>query len=182
MNVDAHKMKESVEQLESEVTIPLIVPSQSSSIWSCTIIPPPPPSSHRIAIFLCGGIRDHLSPATVRDSFYQVELLSQLNHPNIVKYVGTLRQSKRLYIFLEYVPGGSISGLLTRFGPLNESVIRVYTRQILKGDPQLPAPENHSSRADGLISSERMCRPDSMAVGWCHSRSGVPPLDADSAP
>jgi serine/threonine protein kinase len=69
-----------------------------------------------------------------------VELLSQLNHPNIVKYVGTLRESRRLNIFLEYVPGGSISELLTRFGPLAESVIRVYTRQILKGKrcPRFP--------------------------------------------
>jgi len=80
VNVEAHKMKEAVEQLECEV-----------------------------------------------------KLLGTLNHPNIVKYVGTLREAKRLYIFLEYVPGGSIASLIQRFGPLVESVIRVYTRQILKG-------------------------------------------------
>ena len=178
MNVDAHKMKESVEQLESEVMIISIAPSQGSSIRSCSIISPP--HVHRIAIF--HGWRDPLSPATVRYLPYQVELLSQLNHPNIVKYVGTLRQSKRLFIFLEYVPGGSISGLLTRFGPLNESVIRVYTRQILKGDSRRLAPENHSSRANGLICSERICHPDLMPDGCCLSRSGLPPLDADSSP
>lgn len=29
--------------------------------------------------------------------------------------------------------GGSISSLLTRFGPLSENIIRVYTKQILQG-------------------------------------------------
>ena len=35
---------------------------------------------------------------------HQVLLLSMLNHPNIVRYVGTLRDGPTLYIFLEYVP------------------------------------------------------------------------------
>jgi mitogen-activated protein kinase kinase kinase len=39
----------------------------------------------------------------------------------------------RLFIFLEYVPGGSISSLLQRFGPLETSVISVYASQILVG-------------------------------------------------
>ena len=34
---------------------------------------------------------------------------------------------------MEYVPGGSIRSLLDRFGRLDETVIRVYTRQILLG-------------------------------------------------
>lgn len=31
-------------------------------------------------------------------------LLSTLDHPNIVRYVGTLREGTALLIFLEYVP------------------------------------------------------------------------------
>ena len=34
----------------------------------------------------------------------QVALLSTFNHPNIVRYSGTLREGGSLFIFLEYVP------------------------------------------------------------------------------
>ena len=63
----------------------------------------------------------------------EVQLLSRLQHPNIVRYIGTDRDASSLYIFLEYVPGGSIASLLRRFGRFEESVICVYTRQILIG-------------------------------------------------
>lgn len=63
----------------------------------------------------------------------EVALLSNLNHPNIVRYVGTRREPHALYIFLEYVPGGSIASLLVRFGPLDESIIKIYTRQLIEG-------------------------------------------------
>ena len=56
-----------------------------------------------------------------------------LNHENIVQYKGTSFEENHLNIFLEYVPGGSISSLLAKFGGFSESVIKVYTRQILSG-------------------------------------------------
>jgi serine/threonine protein kinase len=62
-----------------------------------------------------------------------VALLSTLRHPNIVRYVGTLRENRTLNIFLEFVPGGSIASMLARFGRFDETVIRLYTRQILEG-------------------------------------------------
>jgi len=75
--------------------------------------------------------------ASQRESIEQleqeVELLSRLQHPNIVRYIGIVRESAALYICLEYVPGGSIASLLGRFGRFEESVICVYTRQILIG-------------------------------------------------
>lgn len=56
-----------------------------------------------------------------------------LDHENIVRYYGTSQEEGVLNIFLEYVPGGSISSLLAKFGCFSEKVIRVYTRQILHG-------------------------------------------------
>jgi len=39
----------------------------------------------------------------------------------------------RLYVYLEYVSGGSIYKLVKEYGQLGEIAIRNYTRQILLG-------------------------------------------------
>ncbi|CAG9313767.1 unnamed protein product [Blepharisma stoltei] len=63
----------------------------------------------------------------------EVDILSQLKHKNIVRYLGTERNDQFLHIFLEYIPGGSIASLLAKYGKFNETLIRVYTKQILEG-------------------------------------------------
>ncbi|XP_021670836.2 mitogen-activated protein kinase kinase kinase NPK1 isoform X2 [Hevea brasiliensis] len=63
----------------------------------------------------------------------EVKLLKNLSHPNIVRYLGTAREDDSLNILLEFVPGGSISSLLGKFGSFPESVIRMYAKQLLVG-------------------------------------------------
>ncbi|KAM8934001.1 mitogen-activated protein kinase kinase kinase 19 [Pelodytes ibericus] len=63
----------------------------------------------------------------------EVDLLKTLKHVNIVGYLGTDLQDNMVTIFMEFVPGGSISSILKRFGPLYEIVIRRYTKHILHG-------------------------------------------------
>lgn len=63
----------------------------------------------------------------------EINLLRTLRHPNIVRYIGTELTSTALSIFLEYVPGGSLKALIDKFGHLEESVARSYTRQLLIG-------------------------------------------------
>ncbi|KAK3002975.1 hypothetical protein RJ639_018730 [Escallonia herrerae] len=63
----------------------------------------------------------------------EVKLLKNLSHPNIVRYLGTAREEESLNILLEFVPGGSISSLLGKFGSFPESVIRMYAKQLLLG-------------------------------------------------
>lgn len=63
----------------------------------------------------------------------EIDLLKNLNHPNIVGYLGTVLADDVISIFMEYVPGGSIYSILNRFGPLPEKVFALYTRQILEG-------------------------------------------------
>jgi mitogen-activated protein kinase kinase kinase len=77
-----------------------------------------------------GRVAEH-----VRNLEAEVHVLKQLHHPNIVRYLGTERcmADMSLNIFLEFVPGGSIASLLAKFGSFTESVIRVYTKQILLG-------------------------------------------------
>eukprot|EP01080_Neovahlkampfia_damariscottae_P005215 gene5215-8827_t len=64
----------------------------------------------------------------------EINLMKKLNHENIVRYLGSdIQDSKTLCIFLEFVPGGSLSSLLKKFTLFHENIVRLYTRQILSG-------------------------------------------------
>eukprot|EP00501_MAST-03F_sp_TOSAG23-6_P000614 GSMAST32.ASY1.ANO1.635.1 assembled CDS len=63
----------------------------------------------------------------------EISLLKGLKHPNIVQYLGTERRGTCLHIFLEYVPGGSLSRMLSEFGAFPDCIIRRYTRHITQG-------------------------------------------------
>ncbi|XP_010530438.1 PREDICTED: mitogen-activated protein kinase kinase kinase 1-like [Tarenaya hassleriana] len=63
---------------------------------------------------------------------WEITLLSQLNHPNIVRYRGTCRDGSNLYIFLELVSKGSLLSLYKTY-QLGDSQVSAYTRQILHG-------------------------------------------------
>jgi serine/threonine protein kinase len=63
----------------------------------------------------------------------EVEVMRKLSHPNIVRYLGTDRDDKSFFIFLELVPGGSITTMLGKYGKFKEPIIQGYTREILQG-------------------------------------------------
>jgi len=65
----------------------------------------------------------------------EIDVMKTLNHPNIVRYLGAEVDSSRntLSIFQEWVPGGSVSSLLKRFGPFSVDIVKTYLQQILKG-------------------------------------------------
>ncbi|NXH48409.1 M3K19 kinase, partial [Dicaeum eximium] len=77
---------------------------------------------------------DQLTTEKEYQKFHEeVDLLKTLKHVNIVTYLGTCLEDNILSIFMEFVPGGSISSVLNRFGPLPEVVLCKYTKQILQG-------------------------------------------------
>lgn len=63
----------------------------------------------------------------------ELTICKDLRHPNIVQTLGFDNASNHLYIYLEYVPGGSMSSLLQEFGPLSGELLTRSTTGVLQG-------------------------------------------------
>ncbi|CAL9076653.1 unnamed protein product [Musa textilis] len=66
----------------------------------------------------------------------EIDLLKNLNHKNIVKYLGSIKTKTHLHIILEYVENGSLANIIkpNKFGPFPESLVAVYiAQQVLEG-------------------------------------------------
>ncbi|KAI9573496.1 hypothetical protein HD554DRAFT_2013230 [Boletus coccyginus] len=63
----------------------------------------------------------------------EIDLLKNLNHPNIVKYKGFVKTREYLYIILEFCENGSLHNICKRFGKFPENLVAVYICQVLDG-------------------------------------------------
>ena len=69
-----------------------------------------------------------------KQALSEIQMLTNLNHKNIVKYYDSCLDKNEIYIYMEYMNQGSIRQLIDRFGPFkNNDVLSNYTRQILEG-------------------------------------------------
>jgi serine/threonine protein kinase len=68
----------------------------------------------------------------IRQLEQEIALLSEIQHANIVQYLGTERDDEKLYIFLELVSKGSLAHVYNKYEFFYEQV-RAYTKQILSG-------------------------------------------------
>ncbi|URD82610.1 hypothetical protein MUK42_19066 [Musa troglodytarum] len=64
-----------------------------------------------------------------------LNIIMNLNHKNIVKYLGSIKTKTHLHIILEYVENGSLANIIkpNKFGPFPESLVAVYIAQVLEG-------------------------------------------------
>uniref|UniRef100_A0A0E0KJD8 mitogen-activated protein kinase kinase kinase n=1 Tax=Oryza punctata TaxID=4537 RepID=A0A0E0KJD8_ORYPU len=77
---------------------------------------------------------DAKSAESLKQLGQEIKFLSQFKHENIVQYYGSETIEDRFYIYLEYVHPGSINKYVNQHcGAMTESVIRSFTRHILKG-------------------------------------------------
>ncbi|KAI3500503.1 hypothetical protein L1887_36325 [Cichorium endivia] len=77
---------------------------------------------------------DPKSAECIKQLEQEINVLSQLKHPNIVQYYGSEIVGDRFYIYLEYVHPGSINKYARdHCGGMTESIVRNFTRHIVNG-------------------------------------------------
>ncbi|KAG4306386.1 hypothetical protein PORY_000374 [Pneumocystis oryctolagi] len=79
-------------------------------------------------------IKLHNIPKTeLKVIMMEIDLLKNLNHPNIVKYHGFFKTADALNIVLEYCENGSLQSICKTFGKFPENLVAVYITQVLHG-------------------------------------------------
>ncbi|CAL8582589.1 Protein kinase of the Mitotic Exit Network [Xanthoria parietina] len=63
----------------------------------------------------------------------EIDLLKNLDHPNIVKYHGFVKSAESLNIILEYCENGSLHSISKNFGKFPENLVGLYMSQVLHG-------------------------------------------------
>ncbi|KAH0555656.1 hypothetical protein GP486_006401, partial [Trichoglossum hirsutum] len=82
-----------------------------------------------------------LPKSELRVIMLEIDLLKNLNHPNIVKYHGFVKSAESLYIILEYTEllssiyceNGSLHSICKNFGKFPENLVGLYMSQALHG-------------------------------------------------
>ncbi|KAF1986657.1 hypothetical protein K402DRAFT_463567 [Aulographum hederae CBS 113979] len=74
-----------------------------------------------------------LPKSELRVIMLEIDLLKNLNHPNIVKYNGFVKSVDSLYIILEYCENGSLHSICKNFGKFPENLVALYMSQALHG-------------------------------------------------
>ncbi len=73
-----------------------------------------------------------ISPDTLANIITEIELLKNLNHRHIVKYIGSFKTREYFCIVLEYMERGALSSVIKRQHnePFEEAVVAVCIEQV----------------------------------------------------
>eukprot|EP00927_Polykrikos_kofoidii_P060865 TRINITY_DN55770_c0_g1_i1.p1 TRINITY_DN55770_c0_g1~~TRINITY_DN55770_c0_g1_i1.p1 ORF type:complete len:541 (+),score=120.08 TRINITY_DN55770_c0_g1_i1:134-1756(+) len=69
----------------------------------------------------------------VKELENEVEIMKDLRHPHVVSYLGHDYIDSCLYLYIEHMPGGSLTQALQQFGAFEESLVASYSKQLLDG-------------------------------------------------
>lgn len=83
----------------------------------------------------------------------EVETMKDLDHLNIVQYLGFETNKLTYSLFLEYVAGGSVASCLKSYGKFDEPLVSFITRQVLEGLEYIHANNilHRDLKADNLL-------------------------------
>ncbi|KNZ79735.1 MAP kinase kinase kinase mkh1 [Termitomyces sp. J132] len=107
---------------------------------------------------------------------FESELLRVLDHKNIVKYFFFEEADTTVNIFMEYVPGGTLRGILKSFGPFPENITKFLTTQILDGLAYLHSHHilQRDLRAESiLVQQDGVCKISDFAVSKFADTGGL---------
>jgi serine/threonine protein kinase len=74
-------------------------------------------------------VSSNLPDNELKDIMYEIDLLKQLRHENIVHFFG-YEMSDHLDIVMEYCEGGSLRDTIQKYGPLAENLVSGYMHQV----------------------------------------------------
>lgn len=78
-------------------------------------------------------VLDIIHPITRQQALTEVSILKELGpHRNIIKLEDVIITEDKLYLFLEYANGGDLYSYIQKHGPLDESVIRNFGKQLME--------------------------------------------------
>ncbi|KAK7204094.1 kinase-like domain-containing protein [Myxozyma melibiosi] len=69
----------------------------------------------------------------IQNIMHESDLLRNLDHPNIVRYLGFLKSENYLYIILEFCENGSLTATSKNFGVFPERLVAIFISQVLQG-------------------------------------------------
>jgi 3-phosphoinositide dependent protein kinase-1 len=67
------------------------------------------------------------------EAYIEKEILSTLDHPNVIKLLNTFQDKNKLYFVLEYASNGDLSSYIRSQGALSYELARYYTAEIING-------------------------------------------------
>jgi len=76
-------------------------------------------------------IKSKKAEETAQATKHEIRLMEQLKHPNIVALLGFSIEPNCLNVMMEFVAGNSLDSIVQSSGPLHESLIRKYVKQML---------------------------------------------------
>ncbi|TGZ74102.1 hypothetical protein CRM22_001125 [Opisthorchis felineus] len=81
------------------------------------------------------GVLSAEAAAQLSEVQAEVDIMIRLSHPNVLRLFGVVFCAHRnlVDLFIEWMPGGSITSLLRQYGAFNESLTLAYGVQVVRG-------------------------------------------------